>query len=610
MKKNSVSKKESETSAPYIAPIAHYFKTKEEFDEAVGLDFIQHANRATRNDERFLVGLSHGQSPSGPYDYILKHYDKISRPENIRYTFVNSKLNRQQGLKDITDAVGFLKKLLADKRISKDQILGRELNRNDMEAYCQEMNEKISQYMAKHKKEGLDYMFIATDPAGRVAGVTRNSKAFEIEEMGCVVQDGKEKRLTLTPWFIKKTARIAFLATKADKRRALAWLYYRWGEPNESPSFLRFMDNVEDRLAVFIEDKALTWPQVVVKRETPYGESVIRIDVANKFNEKAKTKLPVVLLVHGFLGLNTFDGLLTSISTHKYIAAAMHYGSVPNDLPIEEYSELVVKNIDAAVQYFGELGHPVYIFDHSMGNIYFLMMEKMFDQLPGISNYLHGRIGANPFFGEESRHAMLGFLDNVILPSDQGIAEKAFFYAARKIIPWDSKVGVRNRGIFLSEWLISKESNFRERVWKAAKGRILYLMSNMGSLPHLNRIPIERALGRLPAKLFAIQTHSVLMESKAFDKQKGFPNMEAHNIPILILKSERDAVAKFVPRIYDSSHANVIDITDKDEKDLFREHLYHMVNPRMTTMIIDEFIQNTEARRVSTREQESVEVYV
>jgi hypothetical protein len=149
----------------------------------------------------------------------------------------------------------------------------------------------------------------------------------------------------------------------------------------------------------------------------------------------------------------------------------------------------------------------------------------------------------------------------------------------------------------MSEWLISKESSIRDRVWKAAKGRILTLMSSIGSLPHLNRIPIERALNRLPAKIFVIQVHSALIESKAFDKQTDFPNLEENNIPILILKSERDGVAKYVSRIYDKSHAQVIDITDTSEKDLFREHLYHMVNPLLATVVIDEFISQTEAVR-------------
>jgi hypothetical protein len=102
-------------------------------------------------------------------------------------------------------------------------------------------------------------------------------------------------------------------------------------------------------------------------------------------------------------------------------------------------------------------------------------------------------------------------------------------------------------------------------------------MSSLGSLPHLNRIPIERALNRLPAKIFVIQTHSALIESKKLDKQTEFPNMEAHNIPILILKSERDGVAKYVSRVYDRSHAQVIDITDKDERDLFRDQFISQI---------------------------------
>lgn len=588
----------------YSAPTAHYFTEKEKFDEAVGLDFITHANEACRRGEKFLAGLSHGTSPAGAYQYILEHYDKLAKPENIRYTFVNSKLKRQRGLKGVTDAVGFLKTLLATGKISKDQILGRSLNRDDMEAYSSEMNIKLAAYLEENNKQGLDYMFIASDPAGRVAGVTRFSEAFDSEEIGTIVYDRKEKELTLTPHFIKKTKRIAFLATKAEKRRALAWLYYRWGKQDESPSFLRFMDDVENRLQVFIDDRALTWPQVKISRETPYGESHIKIDLPKPYTYFANSKKPVILLVHGFLGLNSYDGLLTALPTRKYLAAAMHYGSVPNDLPIKEYSQHVVKNIDAAIQHFGDLGHPVYLFDHSMGNIYFLMIERDFNSLPGVKKYLKGRIGANPFFGEEAKHATLGFLDNVILPSGQGPAEKALFFAARRVIPWDSKSGVRNRGINLSNWLISKDTSLRDRVWRATKSRILTLMSTMGSLPHLNRIPIERALNRLPAKIFAIQVHSALIESKAFDRQKDLPNMEANGIPVMILKSERDSVAKYVGRIYDNSHAQVLDITDLKEKDLFREHLYHMVNPLLTTVIIEGFVAQIEAKKPDVRKED------
>jgi hypothetical protein len=514
-------------------------------------------------------------------------------------------LKRQRGLKGVMDAVRFLKTLLATGKISKDQILGRSLDRDDMEKYCSEMNHNLAKYLKENGKEGFDYMFIATDSAGRVAGVTRYSDAFGIDDIGCIVHDRKEKELTLTPSFIMKTSHIAFLATKAEKRRALAWLYYRWGKHDESPSFLRFMPNVEKRVHVFIDDEALTWPQVELKRETPYGETSIKIDLPKSYSYFAKSNKPVILLIHGFLGLNSYDGLLTAIPTKKYMAAAMHYGSVPNDLPIKEYSKHIVRNIDHAIQYFGDLGHPVYLFDHSMGNIYFLMIERDFDQLPGVKKYLKGRIGANPFFGEEAKHAFLGFMDNVILPSGQGPAEKAIFYAARRIIPFDSKAGVRNRGISMSEWLISKDSAIRDRVWKATKGRILQLMSTLGSLPHLNRIPIEQALNRLPAKIFAIQVHSALIESKAFDKQTRLPNMEAHGIPVTILKSERDSVAKYVNRIYDNSHAQVIDITDENEKDLFREHLYHMVNPLLTTVVIEGFVGRIEMERAEM-EHESV----
>jgi 6-phosphogluconolactonase/glucosamine-6-phosphate isomerase/deaminase/alpha-beta hydrolase superfamily lysophospholipase len=588
-----------ENTAAYVAPLAEYFHEKEDFDRAVGLDFITYANEATRGNGKFIAALSHGTSPAGAYQYIFDHYDKISRPENLRFTFVNSKLKSQRGLKNVMDAVGLLKTLLATGRITKDQILGRGLNRDNMDEYCAEMNVKLARYLKENDKEGVDYMFVATDPAGRVAGITRFSKAFEFEEIGCVVNDRKAQELTLTPWFIMKSKRIAFLATKADKRRALAWLYYRWGHHDESPSFLRFMDDSQKRLKVFIDDKALTWPQVEIERQTPYGTSSIKIDLPKPYSYFAKSKKPVILLVHGFLGLNSYDGLLTSIPTQKYLVAAMHYGSIPTDLPIKDYSQHVLKNIDAAITHFGDLGHPVYLFDHSMGNIYFQMMERDFESLDGVKKYLRGRIGANPFFGEETKHAAIGFLDNVILPSNQGLTASAIFNTARRVIPWESNVGMRNRGIWLTEWLIRKDSAMRDRVWKATKARIMLLMTTIGSLPHLNRIPIERALNRLPAKIFAIQVHSALMESKAFDKQTHLPNMEAHGIPVLILKSERDTVAKYVPRAYDNSHAQVIDITDQGENDMFREHLYHMVNPLLTTVVIEQFVSQTEEARAN-----------
>jgi pimeloyl-ACP methyl ester carboxylesterase len=493
----------------------------------------------------------------------------------------------------------FLKKLYKLGYITRDQILGRNLVRDDMDKYATEFNKLIATVLEANNKVGLDYVFLASNPSGRVAGIERKSKAFASQEIAVVVNVKGEIELTGTPQFLLKSSRIAFLATKSDKRRALAWLYAIWGKPNESPSFLRFAENVKKRVTVFVDDQALTWPQIEVVRETPYGNSTIRIDLANPYKPNAKEKLPVILLIHGFLGLNSFDALLTALPSHQYIAAAMHYGSIPNDLPPSEYSKHIVKNIEAVVEHFGAKGHPVYLFDHSMGNIYFMMMDRDFKQLSGIKKYLCGRIGANPFFGEEAKHATVGFLDNVIIPSMswQNAAAKALIIGLRQIIPLDTNDGVRKRGIQLSDWLIRKESSIRDRIWSAAKGRILFLMTNMDSLPHLNRVPIEKALNRLPAKVFAIQTHSALEESRAFDHQKGLINMVKHNIPVLILKSERDSVAKYVARIYETKGVEVMDVTNEQEKDLFKEHLYHMVDPLNTVAIIDKFVSEAEAAR-------------
>ena len=236
-----------------------------------------------------------------------------------------------------------------------------------------------------------------------------------------------------------------------------------------------------------------------------------------------------------------------------------------------------------------------------MGNIYFMMMDRELKKFPAIKKYLRGRIGANPFFGEESKHAILGFMDNVIIPalgSDTGLTARAMVLTVRKLIPLDTKGGVRRRGITLSDWLIRKESTMRDRIWAAAKKRILYLMGNMDSLPHLNRIPIEKALNHLPAKIFAIQTHSALEQSMLFDKQQGLINIPQLDIPVLILKSERDGVARFVPRIYVGENIKVIDVTNEYETDLFREHLYHMAHPHRAVEIIDEFITTVEKQHV------------
>jgi len=574
-----------------------YCKTREQFAEAVGKDFIKHANTHTADDDRFVVGLSHGQSPSLAYEYILTNYDKINRPEIIRYTFVNSPLLRQRDLRGVTDAGVFLGKLLRRGLITKDNILGTSLNRKNLEEFGKQFNAKLKNYLSKHKKDGLDYVFLATDPTGCVAGITRNSTAFKSKSYITVVEDRDEKELTITPHFLSFTKRIAFLATKSDKRRPLAWLFYPWGRRDESPSFLRYIYDIENRMTVFVDDEALTWPEVLIERKTPYGNSTIRIDTAKPYNPDLQKGLPVVLMIHGFMGLNSFDGLLAALPSHQYIAAAMHYGSVPSNMPVEEYSKHVVKNIDAVITYFGDRGHPVYMFDHSMGNIYFLMMDHLYNELKGVKKYLRGRIGANPFFGEEAKHALIGFLDNVILPSlsyfkDAG--EKGMLLSFRTVVPLDTKKGVRRRGIALTDWLIKRESAIRDRIWKSVKERILFMMSNMDSLPHLNKIPIEKALNKLPAKLFAIQVHSALHESAAFDYQTSLTNMQKHNIPVMILKSERDIVAKFVERIYRGSHATIIDVTNPHETELFREHLYHMVNPYNTSKIIGRFIEECE----------------
>jgi 6-phosphogluconolactonase/glucosamine-6-phosphate isomerase/deaminase len=586
-------------AAPAV-PETRYYLTTEEFNKAVGRDFIKYANRTLEKDQPFMVGLSHGKSPIGAYQYIIEHYDELKNPEKIFYTFVNSPMVRQRDLTEVTDARAFIRKLYRLGLIKRHQVIGHDFNRESMETYAEDFNKSVKAYLDKHEKNGFDYVFLSTDPTGKVAGIERNSKAFDSEDIACIVPLNREKVLTGTPQFLLRSRRIAFLATKADKRRPLAWLYAVDAHREESPGFLRYLPNVQKRMTVFIDDKALTWPQIEVVRQTPYGDSVIRVDTANPYKENAKEKLPVIILVHGFLGLNSFDGLLASIPSHLYIAAAMHYGSIPNDLPPAQYSHHIAQNIDAVVEYFGERGHPVYIYDHSMGNVYFLMIDRELSKYPAVKKYLRGRIGANPFFGEESKHAILGFLDNVILPAlsvAKGLMAKTMVSTLRTLIPIDSKAGVRKRGIQLSDWLISKESAIRDRIWAAAKERILYLMSNMDSLPHLNRIPIERALNRLPAKVFAIQTHSALEQSIQFDKQEGLINMPKLKVPILILKSERDGVARYVPRIYEGKGIEVIDVTNPQEKDLFREHLYHMAHTARTVEIIHDFITRCEAVR-------------
>lgn len=594
-----------EDKQKYVAPDTQYFKNREEFDKGVGKDFIKNANKVLERGEKFLVGLSHGHSCTGAYAYIFEHYKSISKPENIVYTFVSSQLNIQTTVAGMMDAKMFIKKLYKAGYINRNQILGSSISRQSLETYVEAFNETITKYLKKENKTGLDYVFLACSPAGRIAAIERRSKSFESTDIAVLVNYKRELAMTATPDFLKRSSRIAFLATKAEKRRPLAWLYSVNGKPDESPSFLRFIEKVDKRMSVFIDDQALTWPQIEVVRKTPYGDSTIRIDTSKTYNPNAKEKLPIMLLVHGFLGLNSFDGLLAHISTHKCIAAAMHYGTIPNDLPTSEYSMHVAKNIDAAVEYFGSNGHPVYLFDHSMGNIYFLMIDQNIKEFPAIKKYLRGRIGANPFFGIEAKHALIGFLDMVILPSmqpEQSLSARTLMLTLRTIIPLDSKKGVRKRGINLTNWLIRKDSETREKIWASSKLRIIELMSEMDSLPELNRVPIEQALQRLPAKVFAIQVFSALEESKKFDKQKGLISFPKLGIPVLIMKSERDGVAKYVPEIYEGENIQVIDVTNEHEHDLFREHLYHMVNPLTTTKIIEDFIANIEKKKSENAE--------
>ena len=67
-------------------------------------------------------------------------------------------------------------------------------------------------------------------------------------------------------------------------------------------------------------------------------------------------------------------------------------------------------------------------------------------------------------------------------------------------------------------------------------------------------------------------------------------NFDKVNFPVLIIKSEKDAIAKFVPRLYSSPNVEVLDKTDERVNNLFREHLYHMVHPKKTVKIIEDFI--------------------
>ncbi len=579
------------------SPNTHYYKTSKEYGAGLGRDFIDNANEQFALGKCFLVGLAHGQSPALAFEYILKHYSEISQPERIWYTFTNSRLARQRDLEGVIDSLAFVRTLLKKQLVSRNQIFGADFNRNDLEGFVKKYNKEVSKFLTINNKNGYDYVFVASDTKGRIAGITRRSQAFDSKEIMTIVYDkGQEAEITVTPHFLLKSSRIAYMATKAEKRRSLAWLFSKYSTADQSPSFLRFIKNTNTKLNVFIDDKALTWPQIKIQRKTNFGISNINIDLANPYDENAKNKLPVVLMLHGFLGLNSYDAMLTHIPSHKYIAAAMHYGTFPKDLKAAQYSEHVANNINAVISYFGKKGHDVYIMDHSIANTYFLILDRKYESLVGVKKYLKGRLGINPFFSEEAKHAMKGFLDYVIIPSmkfSETPTWKTAVMATRGILPFDTKKGVRKKGIKITKWLIS--SNDRETpIWDSIKEKILEIMSNMDSLPALDIIPLKKALSRLNSKIFVIQIYAALEDYKFFDNQKGLNNFNKHKLPILILKSEKDAIAKFVPRLYTDDNVKVKDVTNYKEENLFKEHLYYMNNPIKTVKILDDFISKIE----------------
>ena len=171
----------------YQVPETRYFHDQETFDRAVGQDFIDYANKITDRGQKFLVGLAHGQSPQGAYQYIFEHYHEIRRSSLIRFSFTNSKLKRQRELEGVMDAQRLLTKMLRRGMINKDQILGRSLNRDDIESYAEGFNNNLKAYLKENKKLGFDYVFLSFDPKGKVAGVSRNSTAFDSEEPVVIV---------------------------------------------------------------------------------------------------------------------------------------------------------------------------------------------------------------------------------------------------------------------------------------------------------------------------------------------------------------------------------------------------------------------------------------
>jgi hypothetical protein len=125
----------------YRSPQIKYQKSRKEFDIAVGEDFIQSANKFhSKKEERYLVGLSHGQSPSGAYTYILENYSRIKRPDLIRYTFINTPSKRLSKSINYLDANAFLHELQDRKLLEKENVLGSSLHVSNIEEYSVEFN--------------------------------------------------------------------------------------------------------------------------------------------------------------------------------------------------------------------------------------------------------------------------------------------------------------------------------------------------------------------------------------------------------------------------------------------------------------------------------------
>ena len=207
----------NEPKEVYIAPDTRYFKTQEEFDKAVSKDFVKYVNTVTSKKQKFLVCLSHGQSPVGAYRNIVEHYHRIKNTEYIYYTFLNSPLKSQENLEGIFTAAEFLKKLLRKGLITTEQVLGRTVDDNAIEESLEGLNKTITNFFKENKKDSFDYVFVASNPKGRIGGIERKSKAFESKEIYTIVNIGKEKEITTTPYFLLKANRVAFLATKSDK---------------------------------------------------------------------------------------------------------------------------------------------------------------------------------------------------------------------------------------------------------------------------------------------------------------------------------------------------------------------------------------------------------